>query len=207
MGIRRKFLSKEQILSAQSKTLSNRAASKFLHVSYHHYRKYAKMYGIFEQHLNPSGKGIPKFLKGGGKIPAMINIIEGRISPSSFDPNKLKRGLIDQGYLLEECSICSFKERRVIDYKIPLLLNFKDQNVNNYGLDNIELLCYNHYFLYIADVLSLKEENQIETYTENYKTTDRLNWELDPYHLERLKELGLVDNEEKDDNNKYISRF
>ena len=37
---------------------------------------------------------------------------------------------------------------KIKDYKIPLLLNFKDGNKNNFLLDNLELLCYNDYFLF-----------------------------------------------------------
>ena len=33
---------------------------------------------------------------------------------------------------MEECSVCKFHERRVSDYKMPLLLNFKDGNKKNY---------------------------------------------------------------------------
>ena len=66
------------------------AAARYLHVSYQHYKKYAKMYGLFESHKNQSGKGIPKFLKGSKKMPPMIEIIEGRVAASHFDPNKLK---------------------------------------------------------------------------------------------------------------------
>ena len=64
MANKKKFLSKEQIVAAQGKTLSNMAAARYLHVSYQHYKKYAKLYNIFESHKNQCGKGIPKFLKG-----------------------------------------------------------------------------------------------------------------------------------------------
>ena len=56
-----------------------------------------------------------------------------------------------EGYLEEKCAMCGFEERRVLDYKMPLLLHFKDGNKKNYKLDNIELLYYNHYFLNVGD--------------------------------------------------------
>ena len=139
-----KILTKEDLLRAMSQTRSNRAAARYLHVSYNHYKKYAKMYKLFESHKNQSGKGIPKFLKNSGKEPALLDIVEGRVDSSHFTPQKLKYRLIEEGYLLEECSMCGFKERRVLDYKMPLLLHFKDNNKSNYTRDNIELLCYNH---------------------------------------------------------------
>ena len=123
-----KPLSKDMIVAAQANTKSNLAASRYLHVSYQHYKRYAKMYNLFESHKNQSGKGIPKFLKGSGKEPALLDIIEGRVSASHFSPAKIKYRLIEEGYLSEECAMCGFKERRVLDYKMPLLLHFNDNN-------------------------------------------------------------------------------
>ena len=200
-----KPLSKEMIMAAQAKTKSNMAAARYLHVSYQHYKKWAKLYKLFDSHKNQSGKGIPKFLKGPKKMPHMLEIIEGRIAASSFDPNKLKYALIEQGYLSEECAVCSFKERRVLDYKMPLLLHFKDNNSNNYSLDNIQLLCYNHYFLTVGDIFNNKDIKQIESKQEHFGTSEKVEWEVDEFHLQRLKELGLDDDE--DDVNQYISRI
>jgi hypothetical protein len=200
-----KPLSKEMIVAAQAKTKSNMAAARYLHVSYQHYKRYAKMYKIFEGHKNQSGKGIPKFLKGTGKEPALLDIIEGRVSSAHFSPAKIKYRLIEEGYLSEQCSMCGFQERRVLDYKMPLLLHFKDNNKSNYTRDNIELLCYNHYFLTVGDIFTEKDVKQIESHQEHIGTTDKVEWEVDDYHLQRLKELGLDDND--DDVNQYISRI
>ncbi len=200
-----KPLSKPMIVAAQAKTLSNMAAARYLHVSYQHYKKWAKLYNIFESHKNQSGKGVPKFLKGPKKMPHMIEIIEGRIAASHFNPNKLKYALIEQGYLPEECTVCKFNERRVLDYKMPLLLHFKDKNSNNYGLDNVQLLCYNHFYLQVGDIFNKNDEKQIESQTEHFGTSEKVEWEVDAYHLQRLRELGLDD--DIDDTNQYISRI
>ena len=186
-----KPLSKEQIVAAQSKTLSNMAAARYLHVSYQHYKRYAKLYKLFADHKNQSGKGIPKFLNNGKKDPALLDIIEGRVNASSFSPAKLKYRLIEEGYLL--------------DYKMPLLLHFKDNNKSNYSKENTELLCYNHYFLTVGDIFTDKDVKQIESHQEHFGTTDKIEWEVDDYHLQRLKELGL--DGEDDDVDQYISRI
>jgi hypothetical protein len=201
-----KPLSKEMIVAAQANTKSNMAAARYLHVSYQHYKRYAKMYKLFENHKNQSGKGIPKFLKGKGKEPALLDIIEGRGSAAHFTPAKIKYRLIEAGYLLEQCSMCGFQERRVLDYKMPLLLHFKDNNKSNYSKENIELLCYNHYFLTVGDIFTDKDVKQIESHQEHNSTTDKVEWEVDDYHLQRLRELGLSD-EEENDVNQYISRI
>ena len=201
-----KPLSKEMIVAAQAKTKSNMAAARYLHVSYQHYKRYAKLYGLFEDHKNQSGKGIPKFLKSKGKEPALLDIIEGRVSAASFTPAKIKYRLIEAGYLLEQCSMCGFQERRVLDYKMPLLLHFKDNNKSNYSKENIELLCYNHYFLTVGDIFTEKDVKQIESHQEHHGTSEKIEFEVDEYHLQRLRELGLGDDDE-DDVNQYISRI
>ncbi len=202
-------LTKEQILAAMAKTKSNAAAARYLNCSYVHYKKWAKIYesdthdNLFEQHKNQSGVGIPKFLRAGGKEPALIDIIEGRVNASSFTPEKIKYRLIAEGYLEEKCAICGFQERRVLDYKIPLLLHFKDNNKQNYKLENIEFLCYNHYFLNVGDVFTDKQIEGIEDHVPVNQS--KVEWEVDDYHMQRLKELGLGDND-KDELN-IISRI
>jgi len=202
---KRRDLKKEEILAAMGKTKSNRAAARYLNCSYTHYKMWAKVYeatkpgydNLFTQHLNPSGKGIPKFLKSTGKEPPLLDIIEGRTDASSFSPEKLKYRLITEGYLKEECACCGFKERRVSDYKIPILLNFKDGNKKNYKKDNIQFLCYNCYYLSIGDLFTNKQIESIEDHKPVSK--GEVDWELDDYQTQRLKELGLGSDDEDDD--------
>jgi len=197
-----KPITKEQILASMAKTKSNMAAARYLNCSYVHYKKWAKLYeskthdNLFEQHKNQSGVGIPKFLRVGGKEPALMDIIEGRANASSFTPDKIKYRLITEGYLDEKCSMCGFEERRVLDYKMPLLLNFKDDNKKNYKLDNIELLCYNHYFLNVGDIFTDKQIEGIEDHKPVNK--GKVEWEVDDYHMQRLKELGLGENDKEE---------
>ena len=85
------------ITAAMAKTKSNLAAARFLNVSYQHYKKWAKIYNstthesLFEEHKNQCGKGIPKFLRVGGKEPVLLDLIEGRANASSFTPEKIGR--------------------------------------------------------------------------------------------------------------------
>ena len=202
-----KHLKKEECLAAVAKTKSNRAAARYLNCSYTHWKKWAKFYkdettgqSLFDKHLNQQGKGIPKFLNHGKKDVVLLDIIEGRVDASSFNPDKLKYRLITEGYLAEECAVCRFHERRVNDYKIPLLLNFKDNIKKNWNKDNIELLCYNHYFLQVGDIFSDKQIKGIEDHVPTYQSD--VEWELDDYQRQRLEELGLID-KPKDDNDPY----
>ena len=200
-----KPISKEMCRAAMAKTKSVKAAARYLSCSYHHLKRYMKLYKdeetgltLFETHKNQCGKGIPKFLRGHGKEPALMDIIEGRVDPSSFSPEKIKYRLVTEGHLEEECDNCGFTERRVVDYKIPLILHFKDKNKQNYKKDNIQFLCYNCYFLFVADVFTEKDIEQLEDHKPLSKTTDAIDFQLDKYHLKKLKELGLGDDGDSD---------
>ena len=205
-----KSYTKEQILNAMDKTQSVAGAARYLNCSYQHLKKYMKLYKdeesgktLFEIHLNPSGKGIPKFLTNGKKDPALLDIIEGRINAASFSPDKLKYRLTTEGYLEECCGNCGFTEHRVTDHKVPLILHFKDKNKLNYRLDNIEFLCYNCYFLFIGEVFTERDIKKLEDNLSVSKTTDAVDMQLDDYHLQRLKELGLDGVNPTDDDDPY----
>jgi len=206
-----KPLTKEMILAAMAKTKSNKAAARYLGCSYIHYKKYAKLYQdengktLFEKHLNQSGKGIPKFLKNGKKETALIDILEGRIDPSSFGPDKIKGRLISEGFLEECCTNCDFKEYRVNDYKMPLLLHFKDNNKKNYKLENLELLCYNCFFLSVGDIFTNKQIQGIEDHVSLFKA--EVDWELDDYQKEMLDKITINNNSDVDDGTEFISRI
>ena len=204
-----KILSKEDILRAQKMTRSNMAAARYLHVSYDHYKKYAKMYKdengvtLLEVHKNQEGRGIPKYLTNGGKEPPLIDLIEGRLPVEHFDAKKIKQRLIFEGLIEEKCASCGFAERRVTDTKVPVILNFKDGNRKNYHLDNLEFLCYNCSFLYAASPIEEKQAEQMEDYVKN--DVKEYDWELDEHHIEHLKELGLYDEEKPGE--EYISKL
>jgi len=206
-----KPLSKEDILRAMRMTKSNRAAARYLGVSYIHYKGYAKLYKgesgktLFEDHKNQSGKGIPKFLNNSKKEPALRDIIEGRIDINHFKPEKIKNRLIKEGFLKEECYICGFHERRISDYKMPLLLDFIDKNKKNYQNNNPRLLCYNCYYINVGDIFTNKQIEGLEDHVVKYNS--EVEWELDEYTSQRLKELGLDNPTVLEDGSEFISKW
>jgi len=191
-----KPLSKEQILASMSQTKSNRSAARYLNVSYQHYKKWAKLYNgddgrtLFQIHFNQKGVGIPKFLKNSQKIPALQDLLEGRVPMTNFSPDKVKKRLFEEGYLHERCNCCNFEERRILDYRVPIILHFKDNNKKNYRLENLEILCYNCYFLTVGNIFTDKQIEQMEEHKPINHGHDA-DWQLDDYQAQRLKELGL----------------
>jgi hypothetical protein len=205
-------LRKEDILVAMSHTKSVRAAARYLNCSFTHLKIWMKNYtdeetglSLFEKHKNPQGKGIKKFLSQkpyNRKKPAIKDLLEGRIDASSFTPEKIKREMLKEGYLKEECSNCGYCEHRLIDYKMPLLMAFKDGNKQHYGLGNIYMLCYNCYFILHGNVFTPRDIEQIEDHKQIQKTTKLVKFDLDDRQLEQLKKLKL-DINENDDSDPY----
>lgn len=197
-----KYFTKDKIQEAMRHTKSVRAAAKYLGCSYVHLKRYMKMYTgeegktLFDIHKNPHGEGIPKFLPNRRKEPIVKIIFETGTGWESFSPEKIKIRGIAEGFLMDRCYRCDFCERRVTDYKAPLLLNFKDGNKMNYLLGNLELLCYNCMFLYGGllqqgeEVLTESEIRHIENNTDTQ--ANPYTWELDDAAIENMKALGLI---------------
>ena len=199
------------VLRAMKHTKSNMSAARYLGCSYPHYKEYAKLYKneegqtLFEAHLNRQGRGISKHLYKKQDLTPIMDILEGRVDVSNYKPQEIKDRLIHESLVKEECYCCEFNERRVVDYKVPLILNFKDKNKKNWKLENLELLCYNCYFLNVGNVWSDNQLHQMEDFTtENkYNNDDTPDWEMDTAHIDHLKELGLWD--EEDDGEEYVT--
>lgn len=204
-----KIILKDDILRAQKVTRSNMAAARYLHISYNHYKKYAKMYkneegiSLLEVHKNQAGEGIPKFAIAGIDNVPLMDVLEGRVPIEHFDSRKIKARLISEGKLVEVCDRCTFAERRVTDQKIPVILSFKDGNKKNWHLNNLEFLCYNCSFLYAASPIDEKQAEAMEDYVKT--KSDEPDWSLDQHHIEHLKELGLYDDDSKGE--EFISRL
>jgi len=137
------------ILDAQSKSRSGFETARTLGVSYNTYKKWAKTYGIFENALNPSGIGIVRANQVHKGENALDKILAGEGRPD-YPIARLKRRLITSGYFAEECTCCGFDEQRASDGKVPLLLDFLDNDWQNHKLENLRFLCYNCFFLLVG---------------------------------------------------------
>lgn len=198
MANKTKIFSKDDLLRAMRHTKSILAASRYLGCDYNHIKKYLKMYiddetgkTLFDLHKNASGKGISKFSIYKNRQPELEAILTGALDPAGkFSINEIKEQLLYEGYFLEECNNCGFNEHRVKDYKVPLLLSFKNGNKRHYIYDNLELLCYNCYFLrvgnissYQTDIISVENNYTTPIIEKNIEMTDDLN--------ENMKSLGI----------------
>ena len=151
-----KGLTLQHIQEAMANSKSNLGAARYLNVSYNTYKKYASMFKneegktLFEVHLNKIGKGISKGYGANSGGMKLEDIIAGKYP--DYPSFKYKHRLIRIGYLKEECAICGYKERRMIDYKVPLILDYIDGNPLNKALENVRVLCYNCYYINVGDL-------------------------------------------------------
>ena len=138
---RRTVITKKMVEDAIENTKSQSQASRWIGVSFNTYKKYAKYYGLWEQHLNKSGKGIKKGF--GSYVIKLEEIFNGRKAPSKYTKSVFKKRLLSENYLIEECSICEWNEPRLTDGKVCLNLDYIDGGSDNKSLENIRLLCPN----------------------------------------------------------------
>ena len=142
---RRKVITKKMIEDAQAVTKSNAEASRWLGINYLTYRKYAKIYGLFDQHLNQRGVGIKK---GYGKYRKPLDELLSSDRKIRLTKRYLKKRLVEENWVEEECSSCSYNEIVMGKDNVALLIDFIDGDNDNTKLDNIRLLCPNCYLSY-----------------------------------------------------------
>lgn len=152
-------LTEAQVKYAMEHTKSNLEASRFLHVSYPTYKKYAKLYvdsetgkSLFELHKNQAGVGTRKAYNIQKGKYALVDVLAGKYP--DYPVNNLKNRLIRNLVFEEKCNCCGYQERRKTDFLIPLLLDHIDGDRTNHLKENLQLLCYNCYFLYSKNSLN-----------------------------------------------------
>lgn len=180
------MLLKSQILDAQSKCKSAAECARYLKVSYPTYKKWAKYHGVFENLLNQAGEGISKNTQ--------RHTIEKYVNGEKDhqNPKKYIQQLIKYGYKKDCCERCGYDDKR-IDGKTPLLINFRDGDKYNSKLDNVEILCYNCYYIVVGVELIARK-------TRRYWTTDYFSkYEEDDYSKFNDFEYDDIDWDEAED--------
>lgn len=149
-------LIESEIKIAQDLSSTAAEAARRLNVSYNTYKKYAKMYGILERCKCVDQSGRPKVHNPyKGKYP-LEELLLG-MHPS-YPPHRLRRKLINSGIKTQMCEVCGYKEPRITDNKVPLILAFKDGDRTNHTLENLELVCYNCYHNKYGNIFGVTKE-------------------------------------------------
>ena len=155
------------IRDAMRVTRSNLSAAKYLGISYNTYKKWAEAYTdsdtgktLLELHSAwdyetntiktyiPRGKS--RNVNKGRHKQKLEDVLDGKYE--KYPLNNLKERLINTNLKPMCCESCGFNHVRVIDGQMPILLSQKDGDRENYDIDNLEVLCYNCYYLISGNV-------------------------------------------------------
>lgn len=193
---RTKVLMQSQIEQAMRVTRSNRAAAEYLRVGYNLYKRFAKSYKdsatgqtLFELHKNMEGRGISKSSAADKRKFKLDDILTGK--HPQYPREKLLKRLVTSGYREEKCKSCGFCAKRPTDFKSPLILHHMNNDMADHRIDNLEILCYNCYFLQVGDIAKrdLKTPHIIQqTEPSPPSTEEMLERGIDPNSLEVLSE-------------------
>ena len=194
-------LSAERIREAMANTRSNKEAARWLGITDITYKKYAKSHideatgkSLFELHKNVAGKGIPKNWAGGIWQKNLDDMLIENQPSNSKKILRLKEALMKDGRLGYQCCSCQFAEKRLTDFKVPLLLHFKNGKRTDWRIENLQWLCYNCYFLFVEDPFANKMIQRIESQnleTPEIKEDIQEFYQLDDFYYDHLKKLGL----------------
>lgn len=149
-------LTESEVRYAMKNSNSNLTAAAFLHISVETWRRYASMYfdpesgkNLYELHKSNRTNKFSK-RRQSRKLATLEDIFAGRYP--NYLASKLKERLIQEAVFEESCALCGFKERRVSDYTVPLVLTWKNGNKLDHSKENLEFVCYNCYHLYYGDM-------------------------------------------------------
>jgi len=205
IGRPRKIVLEADIRDAMKNTLSNTGASKFLGISYNHYKKWAKQYfeksgqTLFDSHLaidTETGK-MKRYVKRvvdkreGVSLDKILNNEYSRRYPLY----RLKHRLFRAGHKAECCENCGFDTRRFIDKNTPLILFQDSDDRDDYSLDNLKVFCYNCYYLHIGNIFGHKsgyrtERPEIKELKEHRETNIKIDEHGLPTNLEEYEAKG-----------------
>ena len=132
-------------------SLNAHDCAKFLNISYTTFKKYAQSFVNSEtgktyfELIRDKQKETPTCYGSRKPTEAYItNIINGKVV-NHYTEKKFREALILYGFLEEKCSVCGYSDRRILDYQMPLTLDWIDGNRFNGRLENVRLLCYNDF--------------------------------------------------------------
>ena len=151
------MLAKSKIAWAINETTSMRRAAKILSVSYNTFKKYAKLYDLWEP---ASNAGVSRDSKG---RPIELDKILAGENPN-YSTTKLQKRLHREGYLAEECGNCGYDEYRPQDMSKPLMLDYLDDDPTNKDLANLRVLCYNCFYLLKLDRVSVDIPKSVKSF-------------------------------------------
>lgn len=137
--LRHEILQAKEALQSKFAEINEAMVARRLGVCYSTYKKYAKMHGVWDP--KPNVKGMPGVFDPERGMHPLSEVLQGKYP--DYPIFRIKDKLIRSKLKEQKCELCGFKEKRIVDGKVPLILNFMDGNSKNHALENMKLYCYN----------------------------------------------------------------
>lgn len=80
----------------------------------------------------------------------ILEVVQNPEIRSKYPEKLLLEKLQNDGYLGFHCEKCGFHRYRELDLSGPFRIHHRDFNESNWDLSNLELLCFNCYFIYVG---------------------------------------------------------
>lgn len=153
-------LASELLEAMQAVGAGKARAARYLNVSEQYFEKWARIL-IPDEWASYRARPIDGIVKGSMEITKTSGyqiaeqVLAGtRTAPHTWTlyPHRRLATLQRWGLVTDSCMQCGFHEKRVSDYKSPVLIDFLDGDATNWKLDNLRVLCYNCYFLSVHDL-------------------------------------------------------
>lgn len=146
-----------RLLYALNKTRSISEAARYLNYSRKTLYKYMKLYEIdYADYSNKAGVGIPR--RHTKSKYQLSDILEGKHNGIKFDKSKLIVRFIKDLFFEEKCDVCGLDEQRIIDQRVPLLIDNINDDRTDWRQENIRFLCYNCYFYNVGNMFGKRRE-------------------------------------------------
>lgn len=150
------MLTEKEIRYAIANSTSIQSASRFLNVTAGTFARYAQMYfdaatgkSLLDIAKSKTGKRTVKIRWKKWLISAN-DVISGKYP--NMPPKRAKEKFINDGIFPDECGRCGYHKQREVDNTVGTIFCFKNGITSDFSLENVELLCWNCYYLYYGDV-------------------------------------------------------
>ena len=150
---------KNKIERAIKENESMTKAAQSLHVSYNTFKKYAKQYDVWKPLESNAGISRTRVVSWNGIRPLDVQI-------------ELQKELCKEFILPQRCSNCGESRQRKTDLLTPLILHFKDGDIQNRKPENLRFFCYNCYFIESPNKHKVKNKKIGETFEEQQQISE-----------------------------------
>jgi|TARA_R110001592_G_scaffold37644_3_gene125372 hypothetical protein len=151
---------KSKIIRAIEENESMAKAAQSLHVSYNTFKKYARRYEVWKPLASNAGISRARKVTWSGLKPLDIEI-------------DFQKELIKEFILPQRCSCCGESRQRKTDLLSPLIVHFKDGDIQNRVPSNLRFFCYNCYFIEYPKKHKVENKKIGETFQEQQDITEQ----------------------------------